>query len=170
MYLSIFGYPSFLVLVITQLIFYSTIFQPIYGLQTDNLNQSSAITDLQQEQEDDRASIFNEPDSPRANPGELKLKENTLTPELAAKELSNLNSSQITEYPLQELSSDDVLATFNLVSDETLEKVLTNIKPENLKIIFDKILPFYYESIFERLSPQTQNYVLDNTGKQGISS
>lgn len=168
MYLSPFGYFSFIVIIAIQLTFSSITFQAAFGSQADN--QSSAISDSEQEQEDDRSSIFNETDSSKANPNELKLKETIRTPELAAKELNSSESSQIADYPLQELSSDDILATFNLVSDETLEKVLTNIKPENLKVIFDKIPSFFHESIFERLSPETQNYIQDNGGIQGISS
>ena len=140
------------------------------GSQTDDLNQSSTINNSEQEQKDDRSSIFNETDSSKANPSELSLPETTLNPELAAKELSSYNLSEIADYPLQELSFDDILATFNLVSDETLEKVLINIKPENLQVIFDKIPSFYHESIFERLSPEAQNYIRDNAGIQGISS
>jgi hypothetical protein len=170
MFLSHFGYFSFIVIIAIQLTFSSITFQAAFGSQADNLNQSSAISDSEQEQEDDRSSIFNETDSSKANPGELTLKETTLTPELAAKELNSSNSSQIANYPLQELSSDDILATFNLVSDETLEKVLINIKPENLEVLFDKIPSFYHESIFERLSPEAQNYIRDNGGIQGISS
>jgi hypothetical protein len=170
MYLSTFGYFSFIVIIAIQLIFSSIAFQAVFGSQADNLNQSSEISNSGQEQEDDRFSIFNETDSSKANPNELKLKETARTPELAAEELNSSELSQIADYPLQELSSDDILATFNLVSDETLEKVLTNIKPENLKVIFDKIPSFYHESIFERLSPETQNYIRNNGGMQGISS
>jgi Mg/Co/Ni transporter MgtE len=124
---------------------------------------------MDQEQEDNRAMAFNQSDSSKANPNDLRLKGGTLNPELVARDLISLNSSQFAEYPLEELSSDDILATFNLISDETLDKALTNIKPENLKTIFDKILPLDYESIFERLSPETQKYVLENTGLQEIS-
>lgn len=167
MYLSLSGYFFFIVII--QLNF-GSVTSVALGSQTDDLNQSSTISNSEQEQEDDRSSIFNETDSSKANPSELLLPETTLNPELAAKELSSYNQSEIADYPLQELSFDDILATFNLVSDETLEKVLINIKPENLKVIFDKIPSFYHESIFKRLSPEAQNYIRDNAGIQGISS
>ena len=167
MYLSL---SSYIFLIIIIQLNFGLVTPEALGSQTDDLNQSSAINNSEQEQKDDKSSIFNETDSSRANPSELSLPETTLNPELAAKELSSYNQSEIADYPLQELSFDDILATFNLVSDETLEKVLINIKPENLQVIFDKIPSFYHESIFERLSPEAQNYIRDNAGIQGISS
>jgi hypothetical protein len=167
MYLSLYSYSSFIVIIQLNI---GSVIPVALGSQTDDLNQSSAFSNLEQEHEDNRSSIFNETDSSKADPSELSLPDTTLNPELAAKELSSYNQSEITDYPLQELSSDDILATFNLVPDETLEEVLINIKPENLKVIFDKIPSFYHESIFERLSPEAQNYIRDNAGIQGISS
>jgi hypothetical protein len=167
--LSIFGHVSFVVFLFFQLNFIPSIFHPVNGLQDETQNQSSSPDYLEQEQQDDRALVLNESDSSRANPNELRLKEGTLTPELVASDLNSLNSSQFASYPLEELSSDDLLATFDIISDETLDKTLTNIRPENLKIIFDKILSLYYESIFERLSPETQKYVQESAGLQVIS-
>ena len=134
--------------------------------QPNNQNQSSIVAEIVEEQEADRASLLNESDGNKASPRDLKLNGNALTPELVSAELTNYNSSQIADYPLQELSADELMTAFNLISDATLEKVLTNITSENLKIIFDKINSFYYESILDRLSEKTQKYILDNTGIQ----
>ena len=167
MHLSVISFIFLIIVALIQFNFTYDILESTNALQTNNTNPSSDITVGQQEQEDenenDLAAMFNEPEDTKANPDELNLKGTTLTPDLVVKELNSLNSEQIAEYPLQELSSDDILTTFKLLSDETLEKVLTNIKPDNLKIIFDKILPFNYESILERVNQQTQKYIQDNT-------
>jgi hypothetical protein len=115
---------------------------------------------------DNRTSILNQPEGYRANPGDLDLKGNTLTPELIAKDLSQKNSSQIAEFPLQEYSKEDIILVFDNLSVDTLEKVLKNIHQENLKRIFDKFLPFEYEPVLERVSQQTQDYVIKIIGLQ----
>ena len=167
MHLSVISFIMLIIVTLIQFNFPYDILESTNALQTNNTNQLSDIVvgqpEQEEENEDDLASIFNEHEGTKANPGELNLKGTTLTPDLVVKELNNLSSEQIVEYPLQELSSDDLLTTFKLLSDETLEKVLTNIKPDNLKIIFDKILPFNYESILKRVNQQTQKYIQDNT-------
>jgi hypothetical protein len=156
---------SFAVFLAVQLSLYSEFFQPLYALQSaNNPTGSLAIPDSEQKQKDDRASIFNQTDGSKASPSELALKGNTLTPELIAQRLSSQNSSQIADFPLEEYSSEDILTTFNHLSDENLDKVLTSVNPGNLKIMFDKINTFHYPSIIERLSQQTQSYVINNTG------
>jgi hypothetical protein len=162
-----FALMSFAVILAVQLNLYSGFFQPLYPLQsTNNSNGSLAMLDSEQKQKDDRASIFNQPDGSKASPSELALKGNTLTPELIAQRLGSQNSSQIAGFPLEEYSSEDILTTFDYLSDENLEKVLTSVNPGNLKLMFDKINSFHYPSIIERLSQQTQNYVINNTGIQ----
>lgn len=168
MFLTIISFIFLIIVVSIQFDFSSNLLESINALQTNDTSQLSynpiGQYEQEEEDEDDLASIFNEPEGSKANPNELHSGETSLISDLVVKELKNLSSVQLAEYPLQELSSDDILTTFKLLSDETLEKVLTSIKSDNLKIIFDKILPLDYESILERVNQQTQKYVQDNTG------
>jgi hypothetical protein len=142
--------------------------QYVYTFQTNKTNSSGVMPKTGQDvqDEDNRTSIFNQPDGSRADPSDLGIKGNSLTPELIAKDLSQKNSSQIAEFPLQEYSKDDIIVVFDNLSLDALEKVLNSIHQENLKIIFDKFLPFEYESILEKVSQQTQDYVIKILGIQ----
>jgi Mg/Co/Ni transporter MgtE len=91
--------------------------------------------------------------------------EQMLTPDLVAEELRSLNSTQVANYPLHELSSDDILAAFNLLSDTDIQKVLGNTKPDNLQIIFSKLPGLLHESIFSRLDESTRSYVVNSIGR-----
>lgn len=164
MRISLFFYICLSISLIIQSNSSSDLFQSAYASQTNNTNSSSTISNLVQDDKDNRTSIFDQPEGYKANPRDLDLKGNTLTPELIAKDLSQKDSSQIAGFPLQEYSKDDVLIVFNTLSDDALEKVMTSITPENLRIIFDKFLPFEYESILERISQQTQNHIVNITG------
>ena len=166
MHLSLLFYISLSLLFIIQVNCSFDIFQSVYTFQANKTNSSSAMPNIGQDDKDkdNRTSIFNQPDGFKANARDLALKGTALTPELIANDLSQQNPSQIGEFPLQEYSKDDILVVFNKLSDESLEKVLKSINQENLKIIFDKFLPFEYESIIERTSQQTQDYIINNTG------
>jgi len=132
--------------------------------QTKVLNETTENSNLDQPREN-RSSILNQEGSTKAEPSDLSgAVEAILPPELVAEELSSLNPEEIANYPLQELSTDDIVTTFNLLSDQTLEKVLSNIRPDNLKIIFDKIPSEMHHSIIGRLNPQLKNQILNTTG------
>ena len=161
----LFGLIFFIIILTFQLIFSHNIFHLIYALQpTNSSNQISSINVSEQKKMDNRASIFNQSDNSKANPNELALPGVPLTPEVVANDLSNMTSSKIADFPLQEYSSDDLLTIFAKLSNDSLAKVLTSVTTENLKTMFDKIDPSDYGSILERLSQQTQKYVMDNTG------
>jgi len=161
----LFGSIFFIVIITFQLIFSHNIFHSIYALQSpNNSNQSSTNNTLEQKKNDNRAAILNQPDNSKANPSELALPVVPLTPEIVANDLSNMTSSKIANFPLQEYSSDDLLTIFAKLSNDSLAKVLTSVTTENLKTMFDKIDPSDYGSILERLSQQTQKFVMDNTG------
>jgi hypothetical protein len=135
-------------------------FQSAYTLETNDTSQSSSISDLEQEDaKENRTAIFNQPDGSRATAADLGLNHNTLTPELIAEDLSQKNSSQIAQFPLQEYSKNDILIVFNNLSDDALEKVITSLYPDNIRIIFDKFLPMEREPIYERLSQQIQDSI-----------
>jgi len=145
------------------------VFHLIYALQpTNSSNQLSSINASEQKKMDNRASIFNQSDDSKADPGNFPHDGAppgvASTPELLAKDLANMTSSKIADFPLQEYSSDDILTIFNNLSNDSLTKVLTSVTTENLKTMFDKIDPSDHGSILERLSQQTQKYVMDNTG------
>ena len=166
MRLSLLFYMIFFIVILTfQLNFSLDIFRLLYALQPANSsNQLSPINASEQKKIDYRTSIFNQSSNSKANPGDLALPGFVLTPESVAKELVNMTSSKIADFPLQEYSSDDLLTIFNNLSNESLTKVLTSVTKDNLKTIFDKIDPSDYESILEHLNQQTQKYVVDSTG------
>ena len=165
----LYGSIIFIIILTFQLIF-SNVFHLIYALQpTNSSNQLSSMNISEQKKMDNRASIFNQSDNSKADPGNFPRGAAgppgvALTPELLAKDLANMTSSKIADFPLQEYSSDDILTIFNNLSNDSLTKVLTSVTTENLKTMFDKIDPSDYGSILERLSQQTQKYVMDNTG------
>jgi Mg/Co/Ni transporter MgtE len=119
------------------------------------------------EKKDNRTSVFNQPEGSKASPTDLEVKGSKLTPELIAQNLDQSNSSQISQFPLEEYSKKDISVVFKNLSDESLEKVITSILPENVKLIFDKFFSSEQESILERLSQQTQQYIINSTGVSG---
>jgi hypothetical protein len=136
-----------------------------YALQAGNANESSTRNDLGLEAAN-RSLILQEQsdDGTRLDPADISRYLDTLTPELVTEELRALNSTQVANYPLHELSSDDILATFNLLSDTDIQKVLGNTKPENLQLIFSKLPGLLQESIFNRLDESTRSYVVNSIG------
>lgn len=145
-----------------------------FALQAENLNESSIRSDLPQEAPN-RSLILQEQsdDGTRLDPADISPREisgdeQMLTPELVAEELRTLNSTQVADYPLHELSSDDILATFNFLSDTDIQKVLGNTKPDNLQIIFSKLPGLLHESIINQLDESTKNYVLNSIGRSVI--
>jgi hypothetical protein len=136
-----------------------------YGLQTGNSNESSIRSDLALEAANRSLILQEQSDNgTRLDPGDISRDEQMLTPELVAEELRTFNSTQVADYPLHELSSDDILATFNILSNTDIQKVLANTKPENLQVIFAKIPGQLHELILSRLDPSTESYVLNNIG------
>ncbi len=166
MHLSLLSYISLSLLLIIQVNYTFDTSQHVYTFQTNKTNSNSVMPSAGQDvqNEDNRTAIFNQSEGSKANPRDLGVKGNTLTPELIAKELGQKNPSQIAEFPLQEYSKDDIIVVFDNLSVDALEKVLKSIHQENLKIIFDKFLPLEYESILEKVSQQTQDYVINITG------
>jgi hypothetical protein len=163
------GSIFFIVILTFQLLFYHNIFHLIYALQpTNSSNQSSTNNASEQKKIDNRSSIFNQSADSKANPGDFPSTAAPpgviSTPEVVAKELANMTSSKIADFPLQEYSSDDLLTIFAKLSNDSLAKVLTSVPTDNLKTMFGKIDPSGYGSILERLSQQNQKYVMDNTG------
>ena len=149
----------FIILLVTQINISFNNFQSVYTFESNKTNQSSLITNLEQDAKENRSAIFNQPDGSRATAGDLDLNYNTLTPEFIAKDLTQKNSSQIAEFPLQEYSKNDISIVFNNLSDDALERVITSINPDNIRIIFEKFLPLEREPLYERLSQQIQDSI-----------
>jgi hypothetical protein len=132
-----------------------------YALQTENVNQSSITNDTAQQAANRSLILQESSDGTRVETGEIG---NMQRPELVAEELKALSPIQIAEYPMHELSSDDIVGTLNLLSDTEIQKVLGNTKPDNLQIIFTKIPGELHELILNRLDPSTKSYVLNSIG------
>jgi chromatin remodeling complex protein RSC6 len=128
-------------------------------------NKSSIINSSVQEPIDRSLILQGQTDNgTRLDPGDISEDEDMLTSELVTEELTTLNSTQIADYPLQELSSDEIIETFNILSDTDLQKVLGNTKPENLQIIFAKIPGELHDLILSRLDSSTKSYVESSIG------
>lgn len=142
----------------------------LHALQTENENESSIRNGSGQEAIDRSLILQSQTDNgTRLDPQEIDSRDisedqDILTSELVAEELRSLNSTQVGDYPLQELSSDEIIETFNILSDTDLQKVLGNTKPENLQIIFAKIPGELHELILSRLDSSTKSYVERSIG------
>ena len=71
MLLPLFIYVCLSVFLIIQVNFSSDIFQSAYTFQTNETNSSSPISSIGQDDEDNRTSIFNQPEGSKANAGDL---------------------------------------------------------------------------------------------------
>jgi hypothetical protein len=140
-----------------------------FALQSGSANESSERNEPVQEAVN-RSLILQQSDGgTRLDPGDIVPGEisrdgSMLTPDLVAEELRSLDPVQIADYPLHLLSSDDILATLDLLSDTDLQKIFGNIKPENLQAIFAKIPGSMHELILDRLDPGTESYVRNSIG------
>ncbi len=76
----------------------------------------------------------------------------TTSAALIAKDLTALSPSEIKEYGITDLSTDDLRIALNLLDKENLGKVLSNIPPEDLATIRKKIGPSTFDPILEKLS------------------
>ncbi len=63
------------------------------------------------------------------------------TPKLVAKELRTLPPEQLTNYPINDLSSNDLVTVLNMLSIEDLDKTLSNISPDTLRELLNSKLP-----------------------------
>jgi hypothetical protein len=136
-----------------------------HTLSAETEIESSIINSSVQEPIDRSLILQGQTDNgTRLDPGDISEDEDMLTSELVTEELTSLNSTQIADYPLQELSSDEIIETFNILSDTDLQKVLGNTKPENLQTIFAKIPGELHDLILSRLDSSTKSYVESSIG------
>ena len=137
----------------------SNIFAQNYSAHSDSLSAQN----ITRQEVDNRTLILEAQNDTKFEPANLGGK-GELTSDLVAKELSSLSLEEIVDYPLHELSSDDIERTLMLLSDGDLNRVLYNIHPDSLQMIFLKISPSIKGSILERLDPATQAHVSSLTG------
>ena len=130
-----------------------------YNTQLDSLSAQN----ITQQDPDNRTLLLEAQNDTKFEPANLFGPANLrgegkgeLTSDLVAEELSNLSPDEIVDYPLHELSSDDIERTLTLLSDEDLNNVLYNIHPDSLQIILIKISPSMKSSVLERLVPATK--------------
>jgi hypothetical protein len=76
----------------------------------------------------------------------------TTSAALIAKDLTALSPSEIKEYGITDLSTDDLQIALNLLDKENLGKVLSNIPSEDLASIRKKIGSSTFDPILEKLS------------------
>ena len=100
--------------------------------------------------------VFCQDETSKASPTELSVdgSQGIFTPSAAliAKDLSALSPSEIKEYGITDLSTDDLQTALNLLDKENLAKVLSNIPSEDLASIRKKIGPLTFDPILEKLS------------------
>lgn len=136
----------------------------IYFAQTYSTHLDSlSAQNITRQEIDNRTLILEDQNGTKFEPTNLGGK-GDLTSDLVAKELSNLSLDEIVDYPLHELSSEDIERTLMLLSDEELNDVLNNIHPDSLQMIFIKISPTMKSSVLERLDPATQTHISSLTG------
>lgn len=64
------------------------------------------------------------------------------TPEAVAKELNSRPGSEITNFPINSLNTEDLIKIFNsLLSPDDLYKVLLNLDTESLRVLLNEKLP-----------------------------
>jgi hypothetical protein len=156
------------------LLYYSWLYFRKYALEGGNANESSTRNDSAQESSNRSLILQEGSDGTRLDPGDLEPEEigpedlsmdgNILTKDYVVEELRSLNSTQVADFPLQELSSDEIIEIFNILSDTDLQKVLGNTKPENLQIIFAKVPGELHDLILSRLDSSTKSYVESSIG------
>ena len=79
---------------------------------------------------------------------------------LIAKELIELDETEIKDYPLTDLPVDDIKAVFTILDSGNLSKVLLNIPADQLKEIQNKLSSEEFDNILKRLPPNETEYII----------
>ena len=67
-------------------------------------------------------------------------------------ELSSLSAEEIREYPITDLSDNDIILVFGFLNPGNLTKVLLNIPQEDLADIRDRLTPVTFTESLSRIS------------------
>lgn len=102
-----------------------------------------------------------------ANPADLNLDEFPLNAKMIAKELTELNPTEISNYPITKLSPNDIKLAFILLNPFNLGKVLLNIPQNDLLKIQNVLLPSLFNQTLNRLLPADKDQVEDRLSHQG---
>ena len=70
---------------------------------------------------------------------------------LIATELSELNQSEIKDYPFIDLPAEEIKAIFMILDSDNLSKVLLNIDDIAIKNIYDKLTPMAFNKLIEKI-------------------
>ena len=71
--------------------------------------------------------------------------------ELIAEDITFYNETEIKDYPLEYLSSEEIKAVFMILDSGNLSKVLLNIDDNNIKNIYDKLTPMTFDKIIQKI-------------------
>ena len=96
-----------------------------------------------------------------ANPPDLNLDEFPLNTKMIAKELTGLNPAEISNYPITDLSPNDIKLAFTLLNPFNLGKVLLNIPQNDLLEIQNMLSPSLFNQTLNRLLPADKDQVED---------
>jgi hypothetical protein len=102
-----------------------------------------------------------------ANPADLNLDEFPLNTKMIAKELTELNPTEISNYPITKLSPNDLKLAFILLNPFNLGKVLLNIPQDDLLKIQNILSPSLFNQTLNRLLPADKDQVEDRLSHQG---
>jgi hypothetical protein len=76
-----------------------------------------------------------------------------------AMELSSLSQEEIREYPITDLSDNDIILVFGFLNPGNLTKVLLNIPQEDLADIRDRLTPVTFTESLSKLSGVDRSHV-----------
>jgi len=91
----------------------------------------------------------------------------TLTTTLIAKDLSNLSPTDIKDYDLKDLSTDEMKSVLCMLTPGNLTKVLTNIPVEDLLYLMDKLTPQTFLNILRILPAENSTQIINRTTEIG---
>ena len=74
-------------------------------------------------------------------------------------ELSSLSQEEIREYPITDLSDNDIILVFGFLNPGNLTKVLLNIPQEDLADIRDRLTPVTFTESLNRISEVDRSQV-----------
>jgi hypothetical protein len=78
---------------------------------------------------------------------------------IIAKQLIELNETEIKDYPLTDLPPEDIKAVFTLLNPGNLSKVLLNIDDGLFKNIYNKSTPMTFDKMIQNISESDRNKI-----------
>jgi Mg/Co/Ni transporter MgtE len=97
--------------------------------------------------------------TPKATPSDFQSTNFSSNSKLIAQELILYNETEIKDYPLTDLPSEEIKAVFSILDSGNLSKVLLNVPQENIKEIKNKLSDEEFGNILNRLPNETGNII-----------